>query len=382
MDRREVSVFIEVMRPVLTLVVCLVHVPLLQGYHGGDVGLFDTDTLLAPFLQDTFARSAVPLLTIFSGYLACLSLSRKRYGDYAWGRVRSLLVPFLLWNVLLALLLHVSHQRTGYPEMMAVTEHNGALENLGFVFGLSSFPVNYPLYFLKDLFLIALLLPPVLARMRPWLFLCAGAFLLVFCVHRSAVTVGDVLLIYRSDMLLFFLLGYGLARFDLIDRLPRFRPADDGFVVAVFFALCIVMTGLLVRYDPDLDVYTTRIKLPLSLLFLCAVPAIAALVRRHADSAFVTLARKLSSYSFTLFLVHGPVGFLVEYVVLKYRIPVGNARPMWEQALFVLAFLLLSCVVAWVVASLYRAGRRRFAPVWLWARGLGRASVTGRRPGA
>jgi succinoglycan biosynthesis protein ExoH len=166
---REISGRIEILRILLICGIVVLHTPPTWSLEAlpsearvwpGTVKLFFD---YGPF------RAGVPTLSLVSGYLLFLS----PYGSY-WGLVRrklvTLIVPFLLWNGIVAGL----HGLRGQDDLVGLDLTSGDALTAWSAF-LDS-PPDYPTYFLVDLFICTLLAPliEVLARRVPVLLLAAG----------------------------------------------------------------------------------------------------------------------------------------------------------------------------------------------------------------
>ncbi|MBC2773153.1 acyltransferase [Rhizobium sp. AQ_MP] len=152
------------MRVLLIAGIVFVHIPYdpATSPYLGTHGIGDWIRI---YLGDSLFRIGVPCLSAISGYL----LFRRGLSDFDYQKVmrtkaRTVLLPFLLWNlsflllVLVAQSLGIGH---GYLPNVAdatpreVTSHALALE---------AWPVNLPLYFLRDL-LLCLALSPVIGHL-------------------------------------------------------------------------------------------------------------------------------------------------------------------------------------------------------------------------
>ena len=73
-------------------------------YSGGSLGTADLNSLtnvIRILLSEGIARTAVPLFFLMSGYLffATFHWSQQTYLNKILSRLRSLLIPFLFWNL-------------------------------------------------------------------------------------------------------------------------------------------------------------------------------------------------------------------------------------------------------------------------------------------
>src|SRR5690606_12222207 len=156
-ERAHYSQLIELLRPLLIMLMCWAHIPFIYAY--GSASLSEPQTLLGPFFRDVISRGAVPVLTVISGYLAYYSFNRKSYLRFAGDKTRRVFLPFVLWNFILLGVLWVFFHYGGYvinEEILAIENRNDVLRA---ILGINRLPINQPLYFLRDLFLVSLFCP-------------------------------------------------------------------------------------------------------------------------------------------------------------------------------------------------------------------------------
>lgn len=159
---------------------CNLLVPLI---HAGQfpVALGGIEFGIWAYLGSYFAEAALPTLFLMSGYL--FFVGEGDGWSLVWKllrRIRRLLVPFLIWNVVFcALYLLVGHYSPRAAERMDAA---GVTSVLGFVREVFNFtrPLLYgPLWFLRALFFLAVLAAAVrlvMMRMRKGHFLVYGVF--------------------------------------------------------------------------------------------------------------------------------------------------------------------------------------------------------------
>lgn len=173
----------------------LIHVP---PYGEVDRWLFGGPLLQFLYLYplEALARASVPLLSVVSGFLLAPSLREGRYPGAVRRRLRSLVVPLVLWNVLRLVWIGVLDGTDALPA--------GPLAWANAVVGFAGFPALTPLHFLRDLFLCALLSPLIVSLLRWGRWWTVAVFLLA---SMSGVLDPFIL----SDSILpFFAAGLGL----------------------------------------------------------------------------------------------------------------------------------------------------------------------------
>ncbi|MGK7870019.1 acyltransferase family protein [Falsiroseomonas sp. E2-1-a20] len=191
---------ISILRFVLIFGVVLLHVPPYVPISELEPGTF---AWVKAFFQHAMFRCSVPVLTVVSGYLLFRSGLDLDYGKLVQKKVRTLLVPFLAFNLPLVAMVVLLQVQFDVSISTQLVPFDWATM-LDATLGLAAPPVNYPLNFLRDLFVLALLAPLLgwLLRRAPWLGL---ALVLVVALENL-----DKELVLRTEMLVTFYLG-GLA---------------------------------------------------------------------------------------------------------------------------------------------------------------------------
>lgn len=135
--------------------------------------------LVVAFFVHGLGTSAVPLLTAISGWLLFSAGLDQKYTKLVANKTKTLLIPLLIWNIPLVLLVYFlqKYELLSHPSLIRfypfdpITWLNGS-------FSLLTSPFNYPLYFLRDLFVLALLAPLFGFVLRRWPF--AGLLAVMF----------------------------------------------------------------------------------------------------------------------------------------------------------------------------------------------------------
>lgn len=146
---------------------------------GETVGVGDVHPLvsfLIEALSQEIARSAVPVFFLISGLLFFhgFTPSWAGYVDKWRSRVRTLLIPFLFWNLLTAGLFALAQSlpatRAYFSGASAELLSLSPTEFLAGLFGIGRAPFSYPFWFIRDLMLLVLLAPLLgLLLQRAWL---------------------------------------------------------------------------------------------------------------------------------------------------------------------------------------------------------------------
>lgn len=242
--------------------------------------------------QHAVFRTTVPVLTFISGYLLFQSGLDRHPGKLARKKFRTIVLPFLVFNLgLLGVALGLHHGA-------GITLGNDLIPRdrkdwLDAAFGLTGEPINYPLNFLRDLVALMLMAPLLgwVLRRAPWLGL--ATVLLVFRFNLD----GRFLL--RDVMWpVFYAGGLAAVRGWNMRALDRYAPA----CLALFLALCVCVVHFRVAN-------TNYLRMASPFLIW---PAAALLV----PTAFGRWLAGMSRYSFFVFVAHAPV-LLATWMVYK-----------------------------------------------------------------
>ncbi|MCB5204877.1 acyltransferase [Neorhizobium sp. T786] len=293
---QNISSRINLMRILLISGIVFVHVPHnpATSPFTGTFGLFDW---LRVFLGDSFFRVGVPCLSAISGYLLFQrGMPAFNYGKVLKSKGRTVLTPFLLWNmslILLVLIIQKAGIGIGYfPDLWQASFR----EFLSHAFGLEGLPVNLPLYFLRDL-LVCIMLSPILAFfvLRAPMVTCGLLFVLAVLPD---VTIGIVL---KKSILFSFTFGIFLA-LRRIDTKAADRHAVAGVALtitaAALLAVGLYWTGPSFPFGLDLARNTLSILGAVGFWLLSAL-----LIRTRVGQKLAGTG----SLSFWIFCAHYPL---------------------------------------------------------------------------
>lgn len=182
---------LDLLRFPLAVVVLIVHVFTISDVAFGGQRLSVEDFPLFVHMRnflDAFLRGqSVPIYYFISGYVFFIGaeMTREVYVRKLRNRVKSLLIPYLIWTLLAVLLLIVfalaplGQYRTETPTLTlswrgllsAFWAYHGELEGR---FVESTFPINVPLWFVRNLMVVVLCTP-----LLYWLLKCAKFYAVI-----------------------------------------------------------------------------------------------------------------------------------------------------------------------------------------------------------
>lgn len=160
------SLRVRVARPLCIFFMIWVHVnPGVAEFAPGEHGLGFADWYRFYF-ADGVGRTSIGLLAIVSGFLAISTARVFPFGRFTMKRFRSLFIPMVVWSAILLIAYLAGEQvKPGYLEQQ-VGEPWSWAHVPDWLFGLTDHPANFPLGFLRDLFICALATPLFVLAMR------------------------------------------------------------------------------------------------------------------------------------------------------------------------------------------------------------------------
>lgn len=195
------SLAIEALRFPLTLAVLFIHLnPETVSLPEADFSLLSGQGLfniLCILLSHTICQIAVPTFFVISGYLFFANMPRWSWDGYRSklrSRWHSLVIPYLIWNALPWIEYVIAYAAKGYfldhsfDELIAyVSEKNINIFTHAIKLGSertnwlgialeSSWPLNIPLWYLRDLIVMCLLTPIIYWAVRHVPFICLTLF--------------------------------------------------------------------------------------------------------------------------------------------------------------------------------------------------------------
>ena len=330
----EISRRIEFLRYSMIFGIVILHTPPYVPLAETGSTFFDFSKA---FFQHAFFRASVPVLTAISGYLLFAHSLDLNFRLLLTKKTRTLLIPLILFNLPLVIALYFFQQSFPIKHEFSVQLHPFELSVwLNAIVGLNGTPINYPLNFLRDLYVLALMAPifGFLIRRYPWIGLI-GIFTLFWFDF-------DGLIIRRNTMPIVFYLG-GLAAVYRWDLKALDRYAVPLF--AVFVALCVSI----VYFDIENRNYL-RVVSPVLIW-----PAVSLVV----GTRFGLWVAGKSRYSFFTFLMRAPL-LLAFWLFYK---KVSTFVPYWS-------FWLVTPVFSAIVLSyLYTMLRGRYPRIMQFALG-------------
>ncbi|WP_420474442.1 acyltransferase family protein [Noviherbaspirillum sp. ST9] len=323
--QKSISTRIEILRYVMIFGIVILHTPPYVPLSDIGDSFFD---FIKAFFQHAVFRTAVPVLTFVSGYLLFRTPALCQFAAVASKKTRTLLVPLILFNLPIALVvLYLQFAYDGVSLSTVELYPFNLLEFIDACVGLVEAPINYPLAFLRDLFVISLLAPVwhALYRHVPRL----GA-VLVFVVFWFNL---DFKLVLRNEMAILFYFG-GLASFQQWDMTRLDKHAAK--LLLLFAILCAGVVAFRMENRVYLGLISPLMIWPAASLLL--------------DTTLGKWIAGMAKYSFLTFLMQGPI---LTILWMGYN-ELPDSVPYW------IFWLVAPVSTAYIVALAYRFGVANF----------------------
>lgn len=355
-----ISKAIEILRFPLACMIVLKHyyIPDISYPKYGNemyqfVGIFCSDVITAP---------VVPLFLIISGYLyfnKCTladGFNKESYLKKTKNRIKSLLIPYLLWNLLVFLFFTVIFSLTSGSDVMQKDGYK-RLADYEFIDFIKNFwaldstgmPIDGPLWFIRDLFVVSLFSPLIFMGIKylKWFFFSIIIILGYFRITFNVPGVDFSHVLGFSEV--YFTLGATVAL--LNPSLPSKLIEKKYFVLII--SISVICCGLL---------YFSELASNISL----RTPSVWCF-RTFGAFAFFALAEKLVSKgikglsfisvsSFFIFAIHKPILVIIRRSVFAILQP--------SNEIILTSFIFIIPTVAILVSLLLFYIIKRWMP-WL-----------------
>ncbi|TKF64189.1 acyltransferase [Vibrio sp. F13] len=331
---------ITLLRFPLICLIILIHAFSIITENVSDESIFYTISFV---VSQLLARSAVPLFFIFSGFLFFwgVDFSKTVYISKIKKRVRSVLVPYLFWNLLLLLMVNVVVYMAPYfnVELSKNILNYQDLTQLPYFIFLDRYPIAYHFWFIRDL-IILMVFSPLIYIMLKLKLVSKIIILLLFLIwifNFNFVAIPDV------KAVLFYMFGAYLA----INNVGIFRVDKHVKQISAIYLVSIILFILFVHTSNFLQ-FTANIIITLGCVSLFVT---AKYIKLHERLNGCLL--NISKYSFFVFCIHEPMLTAVK----KINVHLLSGR---EDYLLFISFFLVALIVVITSVSLAKFLERYF----------------------
>lgn len=285
---------IRLLRPLLIFLIVTTHI---QGnLYRPDLkhAALSIPSFFHAYLSGIIAVSALPLLSVISGYLAVYTYKKYNYFSILQNKTNRILVPMLFWNLVMIFFIY-NLQSKGIDFRKDLMLYPVNIENWFYALtGIFRLPANPPLYFLKELFTCFLLLP-ILFNISKSKILTVAAAITVAYMSVKNINLG---FLHRVDIYGFFLIGMFISNNKIAEIYNNnFNNKNKTIYLALFILVTLALT--LYAFQEDNSKFTYYIKLT-----TLAGPLAFWLLSDYISGHLKVFLLWISPVSFSVFLGH------------------------------------------------------------------------------
>lgn len=197
---------------------------------------WNTYEFLKLLVSQTLVKVAMPVFFIMSGYLFFANVDKWDVATYKkkiFRRIKTLLIPYLIWNLLMAAKL----KTFSMSMLWAYWDPAGRQVDWFGHEQLMTAPANMPLWFLRDLMVVSLLTPIIYILVRKLGYWLMAVLTLLYLSGVCAFIPG-----LSAYAVFFFTFGAFLSirKMDMVENLTRFEWPAYG--LSIIFAISMLLT--------------------------------------------------------------------------------------------------------------------------------------------
>lgn len=294
-----VSSRINLMRLLLIAGIVFVHIPY-DPPRSPYLGNYGTVDWLRVYLGDSLFRIGVPCLSVISGYLLFRrGLSQFDYRKVLGSKAVTVLLPFVIWNSVFLILVFAAQRNgvaVGYlPDVAEAPSH----ELASLAFAVQDWPINLPLYFLRDL-LLCIALSPLLGQ----LVMRFPHLTLALFLAYAVLPVPSLIFLKKS-----ILFGFSLGICTALHQLDVKRLDDHAVPITLAMAtVSLLLAGGLCATGPEYPLWLEMLRNLTAIAGILGAWALSSLLVR---TRFGTRLASASGLSFWIFCGHYPLLMLL-----------------------------------------------------------------------
>ena len=350
MDNK-VSEAIKFARFPLALLIIFKH------YYTNDIVVRDNLPIyssLGRFSTDYFPAFVVPLFFFISGYLFFQGIDNKLIGfnSYSWNiyktkisrRIKSLLIPYLAWNFIVLTFLIIAQLVSSdsfQPFSKSLSEFT-IIDFFNSFWGISAdgYPIDGPLWFIRDLFIICLFTPVIFFWVR---YTRLFGLLLLIVLYLS---IGKMLPVGPSTTCqFFFCFGASscLLSNDLVTSFSKINyklSASVLIILLVIFSLC--------------EKGTTQFSYLLRLYRFASVIFLWPILIKYCYLSKNEIISSLSNATFFIFASHKPLMYVISILIFSVFKP--------DNEFILCALILIIPLITCMICLLGFYFMKRFMP--------------------
>lgn len=339
---------IDILKGLACLCVVYIHATNIFSYVGENK-FANLHLILSPLL--VLANCGVPIFFIISGYLSKNTLQKYGYKNMLLKKIKTLLIPYIIWNVFYMLIEFAGH--FVLPGAFADLTKGSVIDLLVNILGIPFIkpPIYNPLWFIRSLFLIFLILPIINYIVKNiWGEVTLIIISLILMFVNIPVFYNNGFFLNRSVP--FFIIGLLVAMNE--EKIKSAYQKTYKYIIGVA-GLAIVLT-----YIDGYLYYLAKISLPnkfdavyhifdmVTICIMIFVIYMLVKMKRENDN-FKRLLIYISGYSFMIYVLHGKVISILQ--VLSIKLLTQNILSIFLE---ILIFPVIAVVVNICIAYLCR----------------------------
>ncbi len=282
---------------------------------------------LGNFSSDFFPAFVVPLFFFISGYLFCVNVDFKKIGinQYTWfvyidkikKRIKTLVIPYISWNLIVFVALLIVQYLSGDK----IQPLEKSISNIGYSDIFRSLwsitdkgnPVDSPLWFIRDLFIICLFSPIIMLFIKHLKVYGLIIITLLFCAGSDLVPLGLTGPSYNCQF--FFTLGAFSSYIKIRDKdlLEYFLDVNIWITSLIYILVLVLFTTT----EKGTVAYNYLIRYYCIFSVIAVWPIVRCLVQKYQLSNIKHID-VLSTSSFFIFALHKPILFVVVTVLFSF----------------------------------------------------------------
>jgi surface polysaccharide O-acyltransferase-like enzyme len=305
------------------LAIILFHIPAGLIFNGIEAS-HNFTKLFIVFFSWLVGGMGVPFFFLISGFLLFKDYDStlESYKAKVFSRVRTLLVPFVLWSLIALALKTIILSVPMFAGLDTVTdttirEFHGVAFVLRRAFDLFILPTIGPLWFIRDLFIMTLVSPLIwfAAKKAPLPGLSVMCGVWFFRIDTKTMLLSDL----HETLPVFFFSACVWARKWDVRKLDRYAAFIGVFyALGAAFTLWHISNGTIIYFHSAFH----KLAVLFGILFFWTFSATA---RGNLDF----ILAKLSQYSFFVYAVHVPFLDLLQKFYLKLNFPRNDSEIMF-----------------------------------------------------
>jgi len=278
----------------------------------GTIGLSHVNVIsefVKNIISHGIARIAVPLFFVISGYLFFISIewTGAVYFLKIKKRIKTLLIPFLFWNILLVLVMIIAQSYSATQTFFAgkkILETYSFWDYCNAVLGINRSPISHQFWFIRDLMIVVIFTPVIyfMVRKLPILFFMVIFVFWFFNFHLFYLP--------STEAILFFSLGSYIA----IKGKSLFDTDKYGLkFILIYFPLVLIDA---LTHGQSYNVYIHHMGILMGLLSILYITGI--IIKSQKAQKYLIF---LGNASFFVFATHEPLLTIVKKAAYRSMNP-------------------------------------------------------------